>query len=295
MRNPRYWGPHLAYLDRLVHRFMTPDPLDPLAPVRESGVDLGFNLGGGGILSSDDAREIRKLPGWRTAAWPGDGMERFVFRVGSGGHPALKSKLVRQALAFGIDRIAIAREIQRDAPASIRRPMDSAVFLPTEPFYRPNWSDRYDVTKSRRLLEQAGCRRGADGSLRVRRTAAASPFRHDCGRTRSARILELAAAHLREVGVDVDLRYAQSQAYFGQILPGGDFDAALFAWSGVAGGVAVWPEALCGDEQNFGGYCSRLVSRDAQQNVIGQHGCTSSSPEPSRLQARQGGPSAADR
>jgi ABC-type transport system substrate-binding protein len=148
--------------------------------------------------------------------------------------------------------------------------MDSTVFLPTEPSYRPNWSRyRYDVARSRRLLERAGCRRGPDGiyecageRLRLRFvTSADAPERE--------RILELTAAQLREVGVDVDLRYAPSTVFLTQILPRGDFDAALFSWSGVAGGVAVWPEALCGDQQNFGGYCSRLVARDAEQNVIG--------------------------
>lgn len=270
VRNPRYWGPHLAYVDRLVQRFMTPDPLDPLATVRENEVDVGFTLGSGAVISSDDAREIRKLQGWRTAAWPGNAMEHFVFRVGSGGHPALRSKLVRQALAFGIDRVAIAREIQRDAPVSVRRPMDSTVFLPTEPFYRPNWSQyRYDVPRSRRLLERAGCRRGSDGIYECAGERLRLRFVTSAGAPDRERVLALAAAQLREVGVDVDALYAPPNLFLTQILPGGDFDVALFAWGGVIGGVLVWPDALCGHEQNFGGYCSRLVARDAEQNLIG--------------------------
>ena len=38
---------------------------------------------------------------------------------------------------------------------------------------------------------------------------------------------------------------------------------SLFAWL-VMGGVA-WPEARCGDPQNWAGYCSRLVMRYVQQ------------------------------
>jgi len=270
VRNPRYWGPHLAYLDSLVQRFMTPDPQDPLAPVRDGVVDFGFNLGGQGVLSSDDARKIRARPGWRTAAWPGSAMEHVVFRVGPGGHPALKSKLVRQALAFGIDRVAIARAIQLDVPVSLRRPMDSTVFLPTEPSYRPNWSRyRYDVAKARSLLEKAGCRRPAGGVYECGGERLRLQFVTTADAPDRARILELAAAQLREVGVDVAAQYAPSNVFIRQILPGGDFDAALFSWLGVAGGVAVWPDVLCGDQENFGGYCSRLVQRDAGQNLIG--------------------------
>jgi peptide/nickel transport system substrate-binding protein len=269
VRNPRYWGPHTAYLDRFVNRFVREDPGDLLGPLERNEVDAGLTLGSA-FLSADAARQVRQLPGWRVAVWPGPAMEHFVFRVGSGGHPALKLKLVRQALAFGVDRVAIAREIQREAPASVRRPLDSTVFLPSEASYRPTWSRyRYDVARARRLLGQAGCRRGSDGvyecageRLRLRLvTSAGAPDRQ--------RIVELAAAHLRQVGVDAVPVYAAPPVFLGRILPNGDFDVALFSWGGVFGGVGVWPEALCGNEQNFGGYCSRLVTRDAQQNLIG--------------------------
>jgi ABC-type transport system substrate-binding protein len=115
VRNPRYWG-RAAYLDRIVHRFMSADPRDPLAPLRGNEVDLGLTLGTPATLTADAAREIGSLPGWQVSSWPGVLMEHFMFRVGPGGHPALGSRLVRQALAYGIDRVAIAREIQQEAP-----------------------------------------------------------------------------------------------------------------------------------------------------------------------------------
>ena len=270
VRNPRYWGPHVAYLDRLAQRFMMPNTPDPLAALRGREVDLGFTLGGPATITSDDARAIRKLPGWRVAAWPSTDMEHFVFRVGPGGNPALRSKLVRQALAFGIDRVAIAREIQQDVPAASRRPLDSTVFLPTEPFYRPNWSGyRYDVSRARRLLEQAGCRRGSSGFYDCAGERLHLRFVTSAGAPVRERVIALAASQLRAVGVEVEPVYAPQNVFIPQILPSGGFDAALFAWGGVFGGSFVWPEALCGNEENFGGYCSRLVTRDAEQNLIG--------------------------
>jgi ABC-type transport system substrate-binding protein len=245
------------------------DPGDLLGPLERDEVDAGLTLGSA-FFGADAAREVRKLPGWRVAVWPGPAMEHFVFRVGSGGHPALRLKLVRQALAFGVDRVAIAREIQREAPASIRRPLESTVFLPSEPSYRPTWSRyRYDVARAQRLLGQAGCRWSSDGiyecageRLRLRAaTSAGAPDRQ--------RIVELAAAQLRRVGIEVVPVYAAPSVFLGQILPKGEFDLALFSWGGVFGGAFVWPEAICGHELNFGGYCSRLVTRDAQQNLIG--------------------------
>ena len=44
------------------------------------------------------------------------------------------------------------------------RPSDSAIFLGSHASYRPNWNAyRYRPAESRRLLEQAGCRRGTGG------------------------------------------------------------------------------------------------------------------------------------
>jgi peptide/nickel transport system substrate-binding protein len=263
VRNPRYWGPHTAYLDRFVWRFARQDPLDPIAPLRQNEFDVTLSLGGS-FVSADIARDVRKLEAWRVLAWPTNAMEHFAFRVGPGGHPALRLKLVRRALAFGIDRVAIAREILSDVSSAVRRPLDSTAFYANEPLYRANWSGyRYDVARSRQLLEQAGCRRGDDGvyscageRLRLRFvTSAGNPVR--------TRTLELAQAHLRKVGVDVDLEFAPSGAFLNQILVRGDFDAVLFAWVNFGG--LVWPEGWCEHEQNFVGFCSRLITRDLQQ------------------------------
>ena len=79
------------------------------------------------------------------------------------------------------------------------------------------------------------------------------------------RVLRLAQAQLRRVGVEVVPVFFPPEAFL-KVVPSGDFDAALFAW-GVGGGV-VWPEARCGDVQNWAGYCNPLVKRDVQQTDL---------------------------
>ncbi|HET6617899.1 MAG TPA: ABC transporter substrate-binding protein, partial [Gemmatimonadota bacterium] len=201
-RNPRYWGPHTAYLDRLVFSFAQ-DRSDPLGPVRRNEFDVSLNLVGSFPLSEELARGVRQVPGWRTRAWPAPLAEHLVFRVAApGGHPALRFALVRRALAFGIDREEIARAFLGEAERSSRRPLDSTVFLPTDPSYRAAWSGyRYDPARAQRLFRQAGCRLGADGiqicagerlSLRFV-TTPDSPARE--------RTLLLVRAQLQRVGV----------------------------------------------------------------------------------------------
>jgi ABC-type transport system substrate-binding protein len=76
--------------------------------------------------------------------------------VGGGGHPALRNKLVRRALAYGLDRAAIVSAVYGDYLPKWR-PSQSAVLLGASSHYEPNWGVyRYRPALARRLLAQAG-------------------------------------------------------------------------------------------------------------------------------------------
>jgi ABC-type transport system substrate-binding protein len=262
VRNPRYWGPHTAYLDRYVARFPTYDPADPLGPLRRNEIDVTATTPGTSAgLSTELTAQARLIPGWRVATWAGLGNEHLAFRIGPGGHPALRNKLVRRALAYGIDREEIVRrDLGRNA-----RPLDSTVFQPAERFYRANWSRyRYRPAEARRLLERGGCRRGADAIYVCAGERLSLRFVTTAGAPAREQALRLIQAQLRPAGVAVDVSFAPPQAFFQTIIPRGEFDAVLFSW-GVAPGGQVVPEGICGDSQNWTGYCSRLVMRDVQQ------------------------------
>jgi peptide/nickel transport system substrate-binding protein len=261
IRNPNYWGRHTAYLDRFIHRFNVFDAADPLGPLRRNEIDVAELIG---PLLIGRAPDVRRLPGWRVVTWPDLADEHLTFRVGRGGHPALKNRLVRRALAYGIDRVQIARRINPELGGRAR-PLDSTAFLPGASSYRPNWSVyRYDPARARRLLEQAGCRRGADRIYSCAGERLRLRFFTAAGQTRREKTLQLIKAQLQQVGVDVLTFYVPRPAFLSQVLPGGDFDAALFSWNTLSGGSAV-PEAICGDIQNYAGYCTRLTMRDVQQ------------------------------
>jgi peptide/nickel transport system substrate-binding protein len=264
VRNPRYWGPHPAYLDRIVWRFVP--PADAAEALRRGEVDM---IDPGPAVLQAAALELRRqpAPGIRVLFSLGPAWEHFDIRIGEGGHPALRRRLVRQALAYGIDRVAIARAAGQLSGGSgdALAPLDSTVFLANSPFYQPNWKGyRHRPAPARRLLEQAGCRRGGDGiyscgderlSLRIATAA---------GVARRERTVELAQAQLRQVGVEVVPVYARP-VVFETILMSGDFDLALFAW--IVGASTSGPFDVFGCQRsfNFTGYCDRLVTRDLIQ------------------------------
>ena len=196
VRNPRYWGPHSAYLDRIVIRFcqscpLLPTPSQALAGLRQGDFDMTFTRDPSLIP------EFLSIPGVRVLPYRINGLDFLHLRQGAGGHPALRIKLVRRAFAYGIDRVAIVHRAFGDFNPSYPTD-DNAVFWNTHRSYRPNWDIyRYRPAVARGLLEQAGCRRGADriyvcaGERLSLRLGAISgvPYR--------ARIAELIARYLR--------------------------------------------------------------------------------------------------
>jgi peptide/nickel transport system substrate-binding protein len=265
VRNPRYWGAHPAYLNRIVIRFLPPE--DAAEALRRGEVDM---INPSSRIMQPEALELlrQRAPGVRVPRVVTTGLEHFDIRIGAGGHPALDKRLVRQALAYGIDRVAIAHRIGKlslEAEAALA-PLDSAVFLGNTPYYRPNWKAyRYRPARARQLLEQAGCRRGADGIYSCAGNRLSLRFVTIAGIESRERTLELVQAQLRRVGVEVRPVYALFDVFFGTILPNGDFDVALY--SHIVGASTTGPGEIfeCQRPVNLTGYCDRLVSRDLDQ------------------------------
>ncbi len=267
VRNPRYWGPHRAYLDRIVIRFVqgaaTLDGAAIAGLLRLGDVDIATRPLG---TSKDLVSELRRVPGTSLRFQPGIAWEHVDIGVREAGHPALKIKLVRQALAYAIDRAALTRALFGEAAP---KPLDSVVYLSDNKFYRPNWSEyRHSPDQARRLLERAGCRRGAD---RIYSCAGARLALRFVARGSSAyrvQTLDLIRVQLQQAGIEVIPRYASQDAHT-QILQSGDFDLTLFAWfltpgddSGARGLFG------CGGSENQIGYCQRLVTRDLNQAAL---------------------------
>ena len=262
VRNPRYWGPHVAYLDRLVVRFCracaAPPPAEVLAALRQDEVDFALSR------DTDIVPDLRRISGVRVLTMPSTGWEHLHLRIGPGGHPALRNKLVRRALAYGIDRVAIVRQLFGEIDPKYR-PSDSTMFLNTNRYYRPTWSGyRYRPDLARRLLGQAGCRRGGDGIYVCAGERLSLRFLTIAGTRLRERGLQLMQSQLRQVGIEVVIAFVPFPVLLGQIVPSGDFDAVSFTFFATdqLGGKGIYG---CGGPQNFSGYCQRLVTSDLDQ------------------------------
>jgi peptide/nickel transport system substrate-binding protein len=258
-RNPNYWGLHKAYLDRLIVRFcdaacLAPPPAEVVESMRTGAVDVAY------ARDTEIAPDLRRIRGTTVRLHRTNGWEHLDFRVASGGHPALRNKLVRRAFAHSIDRAEIVRRIWGELDPTYR-PLHSALFFNNDRNYVPNWAGyTYRPNLARSLLERAGCHRGADriyscGGKRL-------SFRFSTLPTRAReRGLELMEPQLRRVGIEVVLSYGRG--VFDQIFKG-DFDVVSFAWINVDG-FRHKDVYGCGGDQNYSGYCQRLVTADLDQ------------------------------
>lgn len=256
VRNPRYWGPHKAYLDRVIDRFVPGDWSAWVDALRSGRVDMidpqvQPELA---ALRNDGRFAVQAIP---AVLW-----EQISIRQVPRGNPLLARPFVRRALAYGMDRSALVRQLFHALNPKLR-PLQSGVFLPQSRFYRPNWRMyRYQPARVRRLLEANGCRRGDDGiyvcagerlSLRLV-TTAGNRFRE-----LTAGIVQ---AQLRRVGIEILPQFASRGALFAPkvgILASGDWDLALFATFGPADPILGVVLFRCG---NGTGYCNRRVSRE---------------------------------
>ena len=268
VRNPRYWGPRPAYLDRLVIRYCqanctAPTPAEVLESFRTGAVDMVYER------EAVNVPELRRIPGAKVLLLRTDGWEHLTFRLRDGGHPVLrKSKVVRRAIAYGIDRAEIVRRLWGELDP--RYPvLHNALLLNTDRHYAPNWNGyRYRPAFARSLLEHAGCRRGGDGIYSCGGQRLSIRFVTSFNVSQRVRGIELMQAQLRSVGIEVVPTYVTPQAFFGQpdgIVASGQFEAAAFAFVFL---TDVPPKLLFGCGAQGGGssgYCQRLVTADLDQ------------------------------
>lgn len=259
VRNPRYWGTRPAYLDRLVIRFRM-SSFEAVDWFRSGEVDVAHHF------AFPSVPAVQREPGVKVVIDPAAFYEHLTFRLGQDGHPALKNKLVRRAIAFGIDRNALIQDSLFGQAEPSLRALESVVFFPQSRHYRANWSTyRRNPQRARRLLEEAGCRRGGDGIYSCSGERLSLRFVTSAGLPARVRLLDLLRVQLRQIGVEMQQSFT----------PGGPlstptttdrFDVAYFAWSRPSPAISGVDRIYgCGGDLNFSGYCQRLVTRDLDQ------------------------------
>jgi peptide/nickel transport system substrate-binding protein len=218
--------------------------------------------------------DIRKNSKFKVQSGPGYFFEHMDIQFGPKGHPALKKKYVRQALITGINRAQIRQALYITpglvASAKELPVLQSDIFKPFEPDYRPNWA-RWAFSQKNviALMKKHGCTGGPSKPSASNNDIWSCPgvgklsfrFTTTSGNQLRALTFEIAQKQLKSVGIELIPRFGPSGTVFGQVLPSGDWDIFMFTWQGSPTSSATsFGLYGCGGDQNYMNYCNPKVS-----------------------------------
>ncbi len=227
VRNPRYWGSHTAYLDRIVMRNCRScgllPPAEVLASIKRGDVDIA------GTRDPVFISELRAHSG-------SEGHRRSRKRPGSPRPPPRPRRASRAQEQARPPCAGLRHRPEGDRAHGLRRARPELSgerqrrVLQYQPPLPPQLGDLpLSAGSCPRLLEQAGCRRGADEIYVCAGERLSLRFIGLAGATFRVRTLDMVQRQLRQVGVAIELSYAPAATLFGPIFDSGAFDAVEFA------------------------------------------------------------------
>jgi peptide/nickel transport system substrate-binding protein len=256
VRNPRWWGPHNAYLDRVVFRFL-PNTNTEIQQMRGGEVDAIYPQPQLALA------ELRQQRGITVISNAGPTWEHIDIQFGAKGHAALRRLYVRQAIAHGINRPAIVRRLFGSIKPGLPV-LHNAVFVSNDPRYERHYNMwTYNPARSRQILTRNRCTRGGDGIFSCPGVGRLSfSLKTTLGNQRRALVFEIMQATLKDVGIEMRFEPYRSAVVFGdEHISGHNFDLALFAWVGGPDPLGYVDIARCGGAQNYQTYCNRTATR----------------------------------
>ena len=219
--NEKWWG-NKPKLDAIVFRVID-DDAQPTA-LANGEIDL-MEIG----PSVDYYNKAKVIPGVdiRVAGGP-----NFRHITMNGESSVLKDVKVRQALAMGIDRTAIARSQLGPLPVNPVS-LGNHIFMQNQAGYQDNSGVvAYDPEKARKLLDEAGWVVQGDKRVKDGKTLAVKlviPTGVATSKSESAVIQNL----LAQINVLVEVNTVPLSDFFDKYITTGQFDFTVFSWMGT--------------------------------------------------------------
>jgi peptide/nickel transport system substrate-binding protein len=260
VRNNNYWGPK-ALLDRVIFRFV-PDTNTQVQQIRGGELDI-LNP-----QPQPSFTALRSVRGLRTQISRGPSWEKLDFNFRNTGHPLVRRKFFRQAIAHGLNRSAIIRTVfGRILPGITLPVLNSGIIMSTSAYYKQHWGKYgFNPARARQLLQRNGCTRGGDGIYSCGGVRASIRWTGTTGNQRREFTFEIAQSQLKNVGIELKADFAPPATAFGPKKTSGDYDIFDYAWTSPSPDISGW-DSIYGcrtateAQQNDQGYCNRTVDR----------------------------------
>ncbi len=212
-RNPNYYRSGRPYIDTIIFRIVR-DFNILVNMVQKGEVHTSWRIDDAQVSTLEALRNVKVV---RSKALPPEllWMNHTRFPFGD--------KRVRQALAYGFDKEALASKILKGTvePAwGLVSPLSWA--------YNPNLpKHRYNPTRAAELLAGAGWKKGADGVLEKEGKKLSFELMLIKGEADTAQAVSFIQQQWRELSVDAQIRVVDVGQMWGKSLPSRDYQMAI--------------------------------------------------------------------
>lgn len=210
-RNPNYFKPNRPYLDRLVFQ-VSSDPAARLLAFERGEIDFLHWY----IVPYDRIGQLRRDRRF-TLYQKGDAAATNGLMLINHRHDRLKDVKVRQALAHAINRETINQRALFGEAKVAKSHLGSTL----AGFFSDRFDYAFDPAKANALLDEAGARRGANGTRFPLRLFWAS------GRDYEGRGAEIIRDNLRDVGIELTVQVFDRTSFTDRVFRQWDFDLAM--------------------------------------------------------------------
>jgi len=214
LRNDDYFKPGLPYLDQWIARII-PDPGSRTIAFQKGEIDYIR----GQFVAREQLPDLQKVAGVQIdqhGGYPGEELLEFNLTK-----KPFDDVRVREAIARGIDQQAVVERGYVNAGA---QPSKSHIPADLAAFFDPSVKlPAHDVALANKLLDDAGYKRGADGT----RFRAKLSFLASVGA--DAKSAAVVKDNLKDVGIQIDLDPLEAATSAKQIFTDGNFDLFVAA------------------------------------------------------------------
>ncbi len=253
-KNPKWWGPHAPYLDKVVFVFRTNTDTE-IQAIRGGEVDAIYPQPQLQLV------DLKGQPGLKVESNAGTTIEHFDFNEQlKGGFALMRAPWVRQALAYAMDRQAVINQIYKKFNPKQQVLQNLTYGNSQKGLYQPHFGTYgYSPKKVADIMQKHNCTKGGDGIYSCNGQKMSVKIGTTAGNKLRELVVEIAQAQAKAAGIELVPASAPSRVFFPQVSDG-NYQIAMFAWVGTgdpAGQVDIYG---CGGEANWKGYCSKKVT-----------------------------------
>ena len=254
VRNPKWWGPHKPYLDKVVFVFRTNTDSE-IQAIRGGEVDAIYPQPQLQLL------DLKGTAGLKTDARAGTSLEHLDYNEQTkGGFPLMRAPWVRQALAYATNRQAVVTQIFKKFNPN-QQVLQNLTYGNTQKGkYVPHFGQyTFSPSKVAAIMKKHSCTKGSDGIFVCNGQKMSIKFGTTTGNKLRELVQEIVMAQAKAAGIEFVPDNDPSRLFFPRVSDG-NYQIAMFAWVSTGDPIGQADIYGIGGGSNWKGYNSVKVT-----------------------------------